>query len=220
MTFSITPSFTDKVFQRLGKLAKTELNLESNNSQVQFCRGFIESLQKESNVTEDMAIGIVEFLCEKGANWLSENHIMTKEAATEEIQKPLDSAKQRLFDGVLNKFRPMFEPKLRSEMNDVISHNAEKYLGKAKELGGAAWDYMKSPQFLNEVAPMLAGGLIGGLAPKAFGGGTVPTVLGATGGALLGRHIAENRDAISSSSRDYIDSLRKQISETFKSSPI
>jgi hypothetical protein len=224
MTFSITPEFTDKVFLKLGKLAKTDLNFESNDSQVQLCRGFVDYLHKEANVSCDMALGIIESFCDKGAEWLSENYVMPKKDAQEGVMDSIGKAKDRLVQGVIDKtsplWRPFVEPKMRSSMNDIANEKIQQVLGGAKQYGDKAWSYLKSPEFLTNVAPMLAGGLVGAFAPKAFGGGPIASGLGAAGGALLGRYVSENKDSITNSGRAALDSLRKQIADTFKSTPV
>jgi hypothetical protein len=223
MKFNITPRLTESVFTKLGKLSKEDLDLVSPKSQVEFCAGFIDSLYKEAKLTPDLAIGVIELFCDAGQKSLVENFVLSKEAAEDQmssIKSSLGSAKERLFSGVRDFFSPIYEPKMRSSMNDVANEKINSLLGGAKQYGEKTWEYLKSPEFIDGVAPMLVGGLIGGLAPKAFGGGAISSGVGAAGGALLGNYVSRNKGEILPEAKAWIDNLRKQTAETFKSAPI
>lgn len=186
MNFCLTPQFSEKVFKHVGKIAEENLDLSSESSQVQFCRGFVDSLEKEANMSAEMALGFIDYICDSGSEWLVENHYITKEAA-EEL-----GIKDRIVRGVGDFLKPGLQPMLDSAATKGISENITKFTEPLKEYGAKAWDYMKNPEFLKNIAPLLIGGLAGAFIPKAFGlNGLASTGVGAVGGALAGKAIAD-----------------------------
>lgn len=186
MNFCLTPQFSEKVFKHVGKIAEENLDLSSESSQVQFCRGFVESLEKEANMSAEMALGLIDYICDSGSEWLVENHYITKEAA-EEL-----GIKDRIIRGVGNFLKPGLQPLLDDAATKGISNNVKQFTDPIKDFGGKAWDYIKKPEFLQNVAPLLIGGLAGSFIPKAFGlNGVASAGVGAVGGALAGKAIAD-----------------------------
>jgi hypothetical protein len=225
MKFEITSAFSEKVFTKVGKLVKEDMDFYSLDTQVQFSRGFVDYMHKEAKLTPEMALGVIEYFSDFGSNWLVENNFFTKEAAEGfNLGEATRRAKDRLFSGIANVTKPIWEPTAREAGYDGIKQNFGTFLNSAKntatEYGGKAWSYLKSPEFLNNVAPLLVGGLIGGLAPKAFGGGIISSGVGAAGGALLGKYLMDNRQEIGSKGKVFLDQMRKELSETFKSAPV
>lgn len=186
MNFCLTPQFSEKVFKHVGKIAEENLDLSSESSQVQFCRGFVDSLEKEANMSAEMALGFIDYICDSGSEWLVENHYITKEAA-EEL-----GIKDRIVRGVGEFLKPGLQPMLDQAATNGISNNIKQFTDPLKEYGSKAWDYIKNPEFLKNVAPLLIGGLAGAFIPKAFGlNGLASTGVGAVGGALAGKAIAD-----------------------------
>jgi hypothetical protein len=186
MNFCLTPQFSEKVFKHVGKIAEENLDLTSEPNQIQFCRGFVDSLEKEANMSAEMALGFIDYICDSGSEWLVENHYITKEAA-EEL-----GIKDRIVRGVGEFLKPGLQPMLDSAATKGISENVAKFTEPLKEYGSKAWDYIKNPEFLKNIAPLLIGGLAGAFIPKAFGlNGLASTGVGAVGGALAGKAIAD-----------------------------
>jgi hypothetical protein len=186
MNFHLTPQFSEKVFNHVGKIATQNLDLTLENNQVQFCRGFVESLEKEANMSAEMALGFIDYICDSGSEWLVDNHYITKEAA-EEL-----GIKDRIVRSVGEFLKPGLQPMLDNAATKGISNNIKEFTNPIKEFGNKAWDYIKNPEFLKNVAPLLIGGLAGAFIPKAFGlNGVASTGVGAIGGALAGKAIAD-----------------------------
>jgi hypothetical protein len=186
MNFCLTPQFSEKVFKHVGKIATDNLDLTLEHNQIQFCRGFVESLEKEANMSPEMALGFIDYICDSGSEWLVQNHYITKEAA-EEL-----GIKDRIVRGVGNFLKPGLQPMLDDAATKGISNNVKQFTDPIKDFGGKAWNYIKNPEFLKNVAPLLIGGLAGAFIPKAFGlNGVASTGVGAVGGALAGKAIAD-----------------------------
>lgn len=83
MNFKITPDFSSKVFSKVAQLAQEDFDLTEKQAQIDLCNGFVDFLQKESNLSPAMALGLIQNICERGAEWAKEN--ATDKVAAEEV---------------------------------------------------------------------------------------------------------------------------------------
>lgn len=220
MQFTITPEFTSKVFEKVGSMAGSDLDLTREDNQIKFCQGFVESLQKEAGMAPEMALGFIGFVAEKGAEWMvAEGAITEDQLKTAGIGSALVGIKDKVLEGTGDFFAPLWEGKMR----DAISDTADRYVGQAKDMfknigGDKAWGYLKSPDFLQGVAPYLVGGLGGMLLPKLFNreAGPVSMGAGALGGAMLGKYLSDNTGKLTSAFQNGMDAMRKANSDWVK----
>lgn len=212
MQFELTKDLSEKVFTKVGALANSDLDLTNECDQISFCKGFVDSLQKEAEMSPEMATGFLNYICNQGACWMEANKDGDKTAGLGTAV--WDFAKDhfpKATEGVQKFFAPLYEGAVRRAVDDT----AKKYLGglggNITEMGGKAWEYLKSPDFLKGVAPYLIGGLGGMLIPRLFSKepGAVATGAGAAGGALLGKYLADNGGAITNTVRNGIDKMIK-----------
>jgi hypothetical protein len=73
MNFKITPDFSSKVFHKVAQLAQEDFDLTEKQAQIDMCNGFVDFLEKEANVSPAMALGLIQHICERGAEWSIEN---------------------------------------------------------------------------------------------------------------------------------------------------
>lgn len=83
MNFKITPDFSSKVFSKVAQLAQEDFDLTEKQAQIDLCNGFVDFLEKESNLSPAMALGLIQNICERGAEWAKEN--ATDKVAAEEV---------------------------------------------------------------------------------------------------------------------------------------
>jgi hypothetical protein len=73
MNFKITPDFSSKVFHKVAQLAQEDFDLTEKQAQIDLCNGFVDFLEKEANLSPAMALGLIQHICERGAEWSIEN---------------------------------------------------------------------------------------------------------------------------------------------------
>jgi len=73
MNFKITPDFSSKVFHKVAQLAQKDFDLTEKQAQIDLCNGFVDFLEKEANLSPAMALGLIQHICERGAEWSIEN---------------------------------------------------------------------------------------------------------------------------------------------------
>lgn len=192
MQFELTPDFSAKVFQKVGSLAGQDIDFSDKTAQVDFCRGFVEFLEKEAEMSPEMAFGFLNCIYDRGAEWMGQPD------KTAGIGSLIYDFAKKNFPGATEKVQKWVQP----IVDRGIENTAKKYVGDIgdtlKDFGGKAWEYLKSPEFLTGVAPYLIGGLGGALIPRLFSKepGMISTGLGAAGGALLGKYLTDNRNTI------------------------
>jgi hypothetical protein len=216
MDFKLTREFSGKVFQKVGSIAQSELDLSSKSGQIDFSVGFVDFLQKEANMSPEMGLGVISFFCEKGAEWLEE------QGATDGTEKQafwegITGAKDKVLGSIGNFLSPVIQPKMNEAVSKAIGEQVGGIKDTISQYGGKAWDYLKSPEFLTNVAPMLVGGLAGALIPKALNSnaGMASTGLGAAGGALLGDYLINSSRG--QADKSYADRLRKHLIQYIRS---
>lgn len=216
MDFKLTRKFSGKVFQKVGSIAQSELDLSSKSGQIDFAVGFVDFLQKEANMSPEMGLGVISFFCEKGAEWLEEQGA-TDGTEKQAFLKEVTEAKDKVLGSVGNFFAPMMQPRINEAVSQAIGEQVGGIKDTVSQYGGKAWDYLKSPKFLTNVAPMLVGGLAGALIPKVLNSnaGMASTGLGAAGGALLGDYLVNSSRG--QADKSYADRLRKHLIQYIKS---
>lgn len=104
MQFSITPEFSSKVFTKVGQMAGADIDFSNEETQVDFCIGFIDSLRKEAGMTPEMAVGFMQYICEAGAAGVAdlvEDKTASEEVYQSEMQMVQDEF-ARLRSGIIN----------------------------------------------------------------------------------------------------------------------
>jgi len=214
MNFTLTPEFSGLVFKKVGQMAQEELDLSSEIGQQAFAKGFVDSLQKEGSLSPDQAFGVISFFCQQGSDWIDQSGIDIEKTAAFEW---LNDAKNKIVDFGGNLIKPFTD----NAANKTIGGYLDKAKDMATEYGTKAWDYLKSPDFLKGIAPLLIGGVAGALLPRLFSKdpGVLPTIAGAGGGALMGKLLSNNSEEIMEHGRDYIDKIRKAYSDFWRKEP-
>jgi hypothetical protein len=100
MKFKITPDFSAKVFSKVAELAKEDFDLNNEQAQIDFCDGFVDFLKKEANLSPAMALGVIQYFCERGAEWAQENS-SDKVAAEETWSQALKEANEAIQEAKL-----------------------------------------------------------------------------------------------------------------------
>ena len=95
MNFKITPDFSSKVFHKVAQLAQEDLDLTEKQAQIDMCNGFVDFLEKEANLSPAMALGLIQHICERGAEWSIEN-ASDKVAAEEVWSEELKLANEKI----------------------------------------------------------------------------------------------------------------------------
>ena len=95
MNFKITPDFSSKVFYKVAQLAQEDLDLTEKQAQIDMCNGFVDFLEKEANLSPAMALGLIQHICERGAEWSIEN-ASDKVAAEEVWSEELKLANEKI----------------------------------------------------------------------------------------------------------------------------
>lgn len=239
MNFKITPDFSSKVFTKVAELAREDFDLSNEQSQIDFCEGFVDFLKKEANLSPAMALGVIQYFCERGAEWATEN--ATDKTAAEEtwgqalkeaneaIQEikiliSLEEIKQKeagLGDWIGNKIKGVVEPILKPTVESIsntagsnaIQGAMQGAVDQVKNYASKGWNFIKDN--MGKIVPVLATGLAGALATRAVGGSNTPgwvTGLGGLG-AAAGGHMFFNQ---SQAGQDFMKNLRKQTSKMFQ----
>lgn len=95
MNFKITPDFSSKVFHKVAQLAQEDFDLTEKQAQIDLCNGFVDFLEKEAQLSPAMALGLIQHICERGAEWSIEN-ASDKVAAEEVWSEELKLANEKI----------------------------------------------------------------------------------------------------------------------------
>ena len=167
MNFKITPDFSSKVFHKVAQLAQEDLDLTEKQAQIDMCNGFVDFLEKEANLSPAMALGLIQHICERGAEWSIENasdKVAAEEVWSEELklanekieelkllisieeirQKEANPVKN-FFGSVGEKFKnnvwePLTGPSARSMGNNTAQGMIEGAATGAKDQLGKIWE--------------------------------------------------------------------------------
>lgn len=161
MNFTITPDFSSKVFYKVAQLANQDLDLTEKQAQVDFCLGFVDFLEKEAKLSPAMALGLIQNICERGAEWAIENS-SDKVAAEEDWSDSLKTANQTIQ-----------ELKLLVSLTEI----QQKEAGILGDAAGWVGNKIKSV-YDKVVAPTVQ------QAGKDFGSGSTQGAFGEVGNAL------------------------------------
>lgn len=232
MDFVITPRLTEKVFTKIGSIAGDALDLSTPQQQESFTSGLIDYLQKEANLDPFMTLGFLHFVAQRGAEYYSTND---KTATTDFLQIEDEFFKNAGFwDDTVNPaigwvgdkiVKPLAQPvvdnSVRKNMQEQIGNTIGNVGGQIGEFGNKAMEYLKSPGFLQGVAPWVVGGIGGYLLPKLLSGNkssTATNLAGAAGGLALGGAVGNqlNGGQTMNQAQNFLDNLRKQNAQTFR----
>jgi len=202
---TITKTLVEKTFIKVGEMAHEDLSLDTKAEQKAFISGFIDSMRKEAGMTPEQGLGFLKYLSDVGM--LMHLNDQKNASLTEDDVKIQCEYIDEVFDDAGEKLAGYF-----GDMWEFIKHPVDtvtKVHGKAvgeaagktvidgveqkiKDYGNKAWDFLKSDQFLGNVAPLAIGAVGGYLLPKLFGGeGGVGTALLGAGAALGGKHLLD-----------------------------
>lgn len=97
MNFKITPDFSSKVFHKVAQLAQKDFDLTEKQAQIDMCNGFVDFLEKEANLSPAMALGLIQHICERGAEWSIKNasdKVAAEEVWSEELKLANDKIEE------------------------------------------------------------------------------------------------------------------------------
>jgi len=193
MPFVVKQSLIEKTFCKVGQELGENLDLNSSQSAVAFMSGFVDSLRKEAHMDPSHALGFIKYITEIGYN----NSVSCKTASVEdgnELDEVFNKMHEKLAGLTLKTAEWSLNPlkwdsvkKFRDEGAEAAGRGAVKEIGD--QIGGLAtkaWDHLKSPEFLGQVAPYAIGALGGYLIPKLLGGGGNGLVNAGLGAAAVG----------------------------------
>ena len=198
MPFVVKQSLVEKTFIKVGQDLGQNLDLGSTQNSVAYLSGLVDSLRKEAHMNPSQALGFIKYLTEIGYN-----DSVAKKTASAEDGKALDevfSNMQEKLAGLLLKtaegtslgWNPLNWASNAVKMHGEAAGEAAGR-GAVKQIGDQisgfatkAWDHLKSPEFLGQVAPYAIGALGGYLIPKLLGGGGNGLVNAGLGAAAVG----------------------------------
>ena len=219
MRIELTPEFSSRVFEKVGKLSRTDLDLSSEESQVAFAKGFVEYLEKEASMPPEMAVGFIHYICKQG-----EAYLQKKAGIIDGIGNLANSAMSASGKGLgyaVDKLAPASfsngaaQGFAGAKVDDWKKEFQNTGVGKWMQSSGLedaaekGWNWIKDPNHLKQVAGTLIPALGGYLLPKLWGGGTVEQLAGATAGGLLGNYAANHSSDITNEAENAMDALRK-----------
>jgi hypothetical protein len=144
MNFKITPDFSSKVFFKVAQLAQEDLDLTEQQAQVDLCNGFVDYLEKEAQLSPAMALGLIQNICERGAEWSKEN-ASDKVAAEEVWSEELKIANEKIE-----------ELKLLISLEEIKQKEAGVW-ESIKEMGKGMYNTATNP--VGAIKGMIDGGL-------------------------------------------------------------
>jgi hypothetical protein len=180
MTYQITQPLIEKAFFKLGQMARADLDLESEEAQVDFMKGFVNSLQKVAGMTPQHALGFIKYLTEVGYQARLEDKLASEDQGKELDELFLDMNEKVAY--WITDPRRYAEPLVKAHgeasgraaadrMGEHITKGIGDITNQIGDFAGKAWGTVSNPEFLKSVAPWAIGALGGYLIPKMLGGG-------------------------------------------------
>ena len=200
MPFVIQQSLIEKTFIKVGQELGENLDLNSSQNAVAFLSGLVDSLRKEAHMNPSQALGFMKYLTEVGYN----NAKINKNASVEdgnELDEVFAEMQEKIAFDVLAPAKYIWNQTGQKIVNkgmeaqgrgmaNQLTENFKSEMGNiGDQIGGfatKAWDHLKSPEFLGQVAPYAIGALGGYLIPKLLGGGGNGLVNAGLGAAAVG----------------------------------